>query len=72
MEHLRITWGPVRSARSLNAAVFELESDQVRGRLLTLDEMLTDEFVAEALDEERYSWVDNSPAEISEVVEDMV
>jgi putative glycosyltransferase (TIGR04372 family) len=44
--------------------------DNALGRILTVSEMLTEEFVNFALNEERYSWIDNTSADILDALED--
>lgn len=46
--------------------------DRTVGRRLSLAEMLSEAFIATAVDRRRYDWIENSPAEIVEAVEDMV
>lgn len=46
--------------------------DRVRGRYLSVAEQLSEAFVCGPLDLDRYEWVDNTPDEIGEAVEDMV
>ena len=46
--------------------------DRSAGRALSISEMLTEEFLATALDRRRYDWIDNSSSDILEAVEDMI
>lgn len=46
--------------------------DRVRGRCLSIAEQLSEAFVRGPLDLDRYEWIDNTPDEIREAVEDMV
>jgi putative glycosyltransferase (TIGR04372 family) len=46
--------------------------DRQSGRRLSIAEMLTEEFLATALDRRRYEWVGNVPEDIVEAVEDQI
>ena len=46
--------------------------DSEAGRRLSLAEMLSEPFVETALERQRYQWIENSPAELMEAVEDMI
>ena len=46
--------------------------DPVQGRFLSISEQLSEAFVGSPLDLDRYQWVDNTPDDIREAVEDMV
>jgi putative glycosyltransferase (TIGR04372 family) len=52
--------------------ICKLVRDNISGRTLTVREMLTEAFIAGALDEERYSWIENRPDDILEAIEDTV
>jgi putative glycosyltransferase (TIGR04372 family) len=45
--------------------------DRRTGAVMGLDEMLTPEFMGSGLDGERWDWLDNSPDELLEAVQDM-
>jgi putative glycosyltransferase (TIGR04372 family) len=46
--------------------------DRVQNRFLSIAETLSDEFVHSPVDFDRFDWIDNTPGEIREAVEDMV
>jgi putative glycosyltransferase (TIGR04372 family) len=46
--------------------------DRVLARHLTIAEMLTERFIRNPLDLNRYEWIDNSPEDIREAVQDFV
>ncbi len=57
-----------RSDRYIVKRIF----DHVRGRWLSGAEQLSEAFICGPLDLDRYEWIDNTPDEIREAVEDMV
>ena len=66
---LRLGYNTIRrNDRYVGKRVF----DRVRGRYLSIAEQLTEAFVGGPLDLDRYEWIDNTPDEICEAVEDMV
>ena len=58
--------------RSNDRYIVKRVFDRVRGRCLSIAEQLSEAFICGPLDLDRYEWIDNTPDEILEAVEDMV
>lgn len=59
-------------ARARDRAILKRAVDVKTGRLLTVSDMLTEEFLYQRKDEGRYRFLDNSPQDILEAVEEML
>lgn len=59
-------------ARSADRFICKRARDRATGRLLTIAEMLSPEYMTHGLDPERYDQVDNSPEELADAVTDMM
>lgn len=58
--------------RESDRYISKLVLDRTGGRCLSIAEMLSDQFVYSPVDFDRFEWVDNTPDDIREAVEDMV
>ena len=58
--------------RESDRYISKLVLDRTRGRRLSIAEMLSDEFVYSPVDFDRFEWIDNTPDDIREAVEEMV